>query len=802
MGNLPYISRTIRIFASLILLVLPPGFSAVAEPASASEPLVRARYLMGSRCELRVFAPAPLADRAAEAAFARIAALERTMTTWREDGELARLNGALRAAQAAPRSMQVSEDLYRVLGSALEWAGRTGGRFDPTVGRFSALWDLQGEGRIPADAEIEAVATGGSWRDVRLEPGSRRVVVGRPNVAFDLGGFGKGWALDEAADVLKSHGVTRALLDFGGQVLALEPPPGSEGWIVDIASPIARDEPAVSLVLANASVATSSNRVREFVASGVIGHVLDPRTGRPTGFEGSATVLAPSAAEADALSTAALVGGTSEQANSVPEGAQVLFLTPDETLPGGIALSGSPALLSSLTSMATTIAGNSSTPLANQSGAESSEPVPARRSTKGTEPGVDEGRPAGDDSARIDEIERKLGILAEELDRLRRKEDAASPGVAADEDSARRLGLAPGAAKVYSRERGVSIGGYGEWLYEAFDSRTEAGVESGKQDRADMLRLILYAGYKFSDKIVFNSEIEFEHASTGVEGEVSVELAYIDFLLDERANIRTGLVLVPVGLVNELHEPPTFLGARRPEVETQILPSTWRELGVGVLGDVGPFTYRAYVLTSLDGAGFSAASGIRGGRQKGSKASAEDLGVAARLDLTAVPGLLAGVSMFRGGVDQGALIEGSPFEADVTTLDLHAEWRWRGLELRGVWAEVDVDGAVSLSALTGETIGSQLGGWYLQGGFDVLSVLPSTRHQLIPFVRFESLDTQEEVPAGLESTVTGANDRDLTTWGVVYKPLENIAIKADFQRFETRARTGVDQFNVAVGFYF
>jgi thiamine biosynthesis lipoprotein ApbE len=757
---------------------------------------------MGSRCELRMFAPAPLADRAAEAAFERIAALERTMTTWREDGELARLNGALRTAEAAPRSVQVSEDLYRVLGSALEWAGRTGGRFDPTVGRLSSAWDLQGVGRTPADEEIAAAVTGGTWRDVRLEPGSRSVVVARPNVAFDLGGFGKGWALDEAADVLKSHGVTRALLQFGGQVLALEPPPGSDGWIVDIASPIAREEPAVSLVLANASVATSSNKVREFVASGKIGHVLDPRTGRPTGFDGSATVLAPSAAEADALSTAALVGGTSEQADSVPGGAQVLFLTPDETVPGGIALSGSPAMLSSLTPLAAMAAGPSSAPVPERSAAESPEPVPAPPSTEGTVARAADGRQegkagdGGEDSARVDEIERKLVILAEELDRLRRKEDPASPAVASDEGAARRLGLAPGAAKVYSRERGVSIGGYGEWLYEAFDSRTESGAESGRTDRADMLRLILYAGYKFSDKIVFNS------ASTGVDGEVSVELAYIDFLLDERANIRTGLVLVPVGLVNELHEPPTFLGARRPEVETQILPSTWRELGVGVLGDVGPFTYRAYLLTSLDGTGFSAASGIRGGRQKGSKASAEDLGVAARLDLTAVPGLLAGVSMFRGGVDQGAVIDESAFKAEVTTLDLHAEWRWRGLELRGLWAEVDVDGAASLSALTGQTIGSQLGGWYLQGGFDVLSVRPSTRHQLIPFVRFESLDTQEEVPAGLESTVTGANDRDLTTWGVVYKPLENIAIKADFQRFETRARTGVDQFNVAVGFYF
>jgi hypothetical protein len=363
-------------------------------------------------------------------------------------------------------------------------------------------------------------------------------------------------------------------------------------------------------------------------------------------------------------------------------------------------------------------------------------------------------------------------------------------------------GLGPSASKVYGIERGVSFGGYGEWLYQNFDTSLDDGTPSGAIDNADNLRLVMYAGYKYSDKILFNSEIEYEHASTGEEGEVSVEFAYLDFLFRPSLNVRTGLVLVPVGFLNEIHEPPTFLGARRPLVERVVLPATWRELGAGVWGTAGPLTYRGYLTTSLDASGFTASDGIRGGRQDGSEALAEDLALSGRLDYTGTPGLIAGVSFFTGDTGQGADVLGSTLDAGVTTLDAHVDWRWRALQVRGLWAQVTVDDADEVATLTGETVGEQIDGAYVEAGYDVLAHTRFSRQQLIPFARWERFDTQAEVPDALAPTVTGENDRELLTVGLVYLPIPQVAVKADFQNLDNDADTGLDQFNIGVGFAF
>ena len=112
----------------------------------------------------------------------------------------------------------------------------------------------------------------------------------------------------------------------------------------------------------------------------------------------------------------------------------------------------------------------------------------------------------------------------------------------------------------------------------------------------DVHRLVLLLAYKFSDRTSFVTEIEFEHAN-----EAYVEFAYLDYLFDDALNFRGGLVLIPVGIVNELHEPTVFLSAKRSTVEDRIIPTTWRENGGGIFGDLGPVSYKAYVVTSLDG---------------------------------------------------------------------------------------------------------------------------------------------------------------------------------------------------------
>ena len=406
---------------------------------------------------------------------------------------------------------------------------------------------------------------------------------------------------------------------------------------------------------------------------------------------------------------------------------------------------------------------------------------------------------------RIEELERKLAVLAEELQALRAGEQAEpTPTPAPDQPAPEgATGLAPAAAKVYAKQRGVSIGGYGEMMYENYDGTRDDGAPSGTRDQIDLLRAVLYFGYKFNDHIVFNSEIEYEHATTkDGKGEVSAEFAYLDFLFKDYFNVRAGLVLVPVGIVNEIHEPPTYLGVKRPGADSVIMPTTWREPGVGVHGEFGLFSYQAYLLDGLDSKGFSASSGLRNGRQSGAKASAEDLAVALRLDLTGIPGLLAGVSFYQGDSGQDRTVDGAPFDGTVTLYDLHADWKWRGLWMRGVWSSVEIDDAEEISILNNQAIGSKLQGWYAEAGYDVLSLLDAGKQSLYPYARYERYDTQKEVAPGFQSQVTGANDRTATSYGLMYLPIPQVAIKAEYQDLKNQAGTGVDQFNAAISYLF
>ena len=307
------------------------------------------------------------------------------------------------------------------------------------------------------------------------------------------------------------------------------------------------------------------------------------------------------------------------------------------------------------------------------------------------------------------EQERKTDILATEVEKLKTQLNIP------DKREYKSLyGMGPAASQVYMVKRGLSIGGYGEYFYTSFQN--EKDVQ--KRDEIDFARLVLYAGYKFNDWIVLNSEIEFEHGTTGEgaeeRGEVSVEFSQLDFLLDERANIRTGLMLVPMGFINEIHEPLFFHGNRRPDVERYIIPTTWREVGAGLHGEALPgLTYRVYAINSLKAGttadeGFTSA-GIRESRQGGSQAIAEDWAFTGRFDYApeALTGMFFGGSAFVGDAGQGALFMGR--KADVLTqlYEGHVQWHYRGLEFRALGAWGHIGDASLVSAQKGETIGSQ-----------------------------------------------------------------------------------------------
>ena len=409
--------------------------------------------------------------------------------------------------------------------------------------------------------------------------------------------------------------------------------------------------------------------------------------------------------------------------------------------------------------------------------------------------------PRPDREKRVQELERKLEILSKQI-------EAQATGAQPEAPEQGRYGLGSAASKVYESKGGLSIGGYGEFLYSNIESKVQDGSHASNQRSLDALRLILYTGYKFNEKIVFNSEVEFEHGGYSdehKEGEAKVEFAYLDFLINKAVNIRAGMVLLPVGFINELHEPPAFLGSRRPFTETKIIPSTWHENGLGIHGDLpANFSYQVYLVTGLSALGkgvegetegFSA-EGIMGGRQAGKKADATSLAWTGRLDWTFLPGALVGASFYSGNSNQSG--EG---KAITTTLwDVHAEYRLRGLQLRGLYSTITNSRAgveAIASGVQAREVGTKQFGGYMEAGYDLLR---GGKGSLVPFLRWERLNTQQEVVPGV--VADGANDQTVLTLGLNYKPIPNVVVKADYQKIENHALTGRNQFNVALGYYF
>ena len=404
------------------------------------------------------------------------------------------------------------------------------------------------------------------------------------------------------------------------------------------------------------------------------------------------------------------------------------------------------------------------------------------------------------DSAEIERMRRQIDAITRELEALRVGREA--PPLA----DTSMLGLAPAASKVYRVNHGVSIGGYGEILYEKFAGEREDESESTARDRVDALRAILYVGYKFNDRLLFNSELEFEHGSTDKGGSASIEFAYVDYLFSPSFGARAGLLLVPMGFLNELHEPPIFLGTTRTLTENALIPTTWRENGAGVFGSMNGFDVRAYVVNGLDGSGFNA-GGLRGGRQKGALALVEDAALVVRADYTPqqlLPGAMLGASFYMGGSDQGKETEsGAEIDAQTTIWEGHAQYRAHGLDLRALYALASIDDAAILNAANDRSptsgVAEELGGWYLQAGYDVLRFSEST-HQVIPYVRYEQLNTQRAVPTGY--TVNASSDRTALLLGAAWKPITQVVVKADYQIHSNAAETGNNQFNVALGYLF
>jgi hypothetical protein len=347
----------------------------------------------------------------------------------------------------------------------------------------------------------------------------------------------------------------------------------------------------------------------------------------------------------------------------------------------------------------------------------------------------------------------------------------------------------------------TTIGGYGEVHY------TNASGP-GTPGEINVRRFVVYLAHTFSERLTFRSELELEDAKIegGEEGgEVALEQLYLDYLISPAFTLRAGLLLPPVGIVNEIHEPPTFNGVARPLFDRDVLPTTWREIGLGAVGTLpgsSGLSYRMYLVNGLKAEGFDAVSGIRGGRQEGKEASFANPSLTGRLEWVR-PGLRLGGSFWYGGsANQDPALGTGSFDNTVALLSADVRYDVGPLMFRGVVANVSIADADEINAAYGGAVGSRIAGGYVEGAYNLLSAFaPASAQRVNAFLRYEHYDTQAEVPSGLVRDESLA--RRVTTFGLSYKPVYNVVFKGDYQLQRTKAGLAEGEvLSLGVGYQF
>jgi hypothetical protein len=369
----------------------------------------------------------------------------------------------------------------------------------------------------------------------------------------------------------------------------------------------------------------------------------------------------------------------------------------------------------------------------------------------------------------------EIAALRAELDEARQGMVATNDKVAETEERIEATGdVIDILAAADTGPRKTSIGGYGELHY------SQISADAGDSDEIDFHRFVLFFGHEFSDRVRFFSEFELEHslAGEGKPGEVELEQAYVEFGLTDNTYAKTGLFLLPLGIMNETHEPPTFYGVERNDVENIILPSTWWEAGAGLRGNLGNgLSWDAAVHSGLAiPTSGSSAFRVRSGRQKVAEAVASDLATTVRLKYTGVPGLeLAASYQYQADPSQ---VPGDGLDSG-QLLTAHAIYQQDRFGLRALYGAWDFDGvAVEAADADKQT------GWYVEPSFRL-----SDKWGV--YARYEDLDAARQQDRFSQSE-----------FGFNYWPVDGVVLKMDFRsrEFDALALSAADFDAIDVGF--
>jgi hypothetical protein len=361
------------------------------------------------------------------------------------------------------------------------------------------------------------------------------------------------------------------------------------------------------------------------------------------------------------------------------------------------------------------------------------------------------------------------------------------------------------------------VGGYGQFGLNAL----RAGTQGEFDARASVRRLVLFVAHPLTDDIRVYTEFEWENALAcrSCSGSAEIEQAFVQWrLLGDALALKAGLVLIPMGIVNQWHEPPVFHGVERPMVDTLIIPTTWRELAVGFAGTLAELLrYELYLTTTLNPLQLGE-TGLLGASALGSMARAKAFAVTGRIEVEPLLGVIAGASFFLSDLAGN----GDYFDANKHALDLSlpllgyaldARMRRGGFEARLVWSQFFLpnsdalltayraDGSTPLFARE-DTIGTvpeRVQGGYVELAYNVLSLLHVT-HELLVFLRLETYDTQAKVPKGYDKNP--ALDVDELTAGLTYRPIPQLVFKTDLQLRDRRLGLDEVQWNLGFGYMF
>lgn len=353
----------------------------------------------------------------------------------------------------------------------------------------------------------------------------------------------------------------------------------------------------------------------------------------------------------------------------------------------------------------------------------------------------------------------------------------------------------------------VTIGGYSEINYnQPFDKNIRS------VGQLDVQRLVILFAYKFNDKVDFISEIEYEHVK-----EVFVEQAFINYKLNNWLNLRAGLLLIPMGIINEYHEPTTFNGVERPLIANKVIPTTWREIGAGFTGNFNNIglKYKVYLVNGLNGFDstpkFSGA-GLRSGRQKGAKSFMSSPNLSFKFEYYGINFLKIGVAGYFGksesilfdGLDKNndeMILHADSSRIGINLIGLDARFNQKGFAFRGAYFLGFLSNTNQYNSFTGKDVGSELFGYYIEASYNLMRLFEKPDRELVLFTRYENYDTQSNV-----ETETIKNDayavQQIVT-GLGHRIADGVVIKADIQFMKNKMQENyTKQFNVGIAVWF